>query len=360
MRTEHTLTKNSNVVVGTLVDDAGLVNAHINVDGRFEHTFSGCSRFSQYLATAANPEQLKAAQSHLQDRLNGGQFFFVDGALADFRDRFYDGYTHTEQSINQLMELIGVESKPTRKLRSSIGLTTPASDVALIGRVDASHISVPGYLEGGAFTTGLIHSWSPFCSHIKTVFEIVRLICQNGAVAGTDLINTKIPLVNRWEEHLAIAERQLQNQINSTVTKRLQVMGQERATVLDLQKLVEIGRARLEEAEGVDQINRIHRLIHTANPETHLNNFYNPIVFEDASVAAKSHGHLTVFDTWNIATEMMTHTNGTEGGSDKQLQRMANSFLFPKKDSAVGRIHTTTPIASTFSDPNRAFFGIAA
>ena len=84
--------------------------------------------------------------------------------------------------------------------------------------------------------------------------------------ASSDLINTKIPLVNRWEEHLAIAERQIQNAVVSNVTRRLASMGTERATVLELMKLVEIGRARLEDAIDVNEINIFFQnVIHKAN-----------------------------------------------------------------------------------------------
>jgi hypothetical protein len=81
-------------------------------------------------------------------------------------------------------------------------------------------------------------------------------------------------------------------------------------------------------------------------------------VFSDTRLAAQLPAHLSVYDVYNMATELASHTG--EGGTSTQhgLHKMANSMLIDREDISVRASRFETPVAlAGFSDPDSAFFG---
>ncbi len=324
--------------------------------GDHQHTFDKNSRVSKALETMSPAD--------LQARLNGGSFFFINEQLIDFRDAQYNGFVHSDANIDALMENIGVHESTKRRF----GSTTTPGGIILSNRWNQQDIQVEGYQEGGAFTSNLHYDWNPYHQYVRGVFELVRLICTNGMVGSNDIFNARIPVVNRWEEHLEIASRQIQNKVNATVSARLRQMGREHASVAELQLVANHAENRLLELDVVDfgSLDKLEETRKTlrninniANPEIHLHNHYKASAFEDKNLGAQLAGHLSLFDAWNLVTEMFSHTKEVATSSNTALQKMANSLVFDgdKRNARLNRTDVNAPIVSSFSDPEVAFFG---
>lgn len=330
------------------------VQAHAVIDGQFEHTFPAESRVSKSLSVMS-PEQLS-------DRLSGGHFFFVDQQLIDFRDGNYEGFVHTDDALEQLIELIGI----TNTKRFGVGArllkgNTHAGNIMLGKLWSKTDIVVPGYQTGGTFDSQLIFTWNPFVHTVNTIFNLVRQICTNGMVGITSFLNTRVPIINRWEEHLEIANRQIQHKVHAMATTRFAQMATERATVGEIYQVM--GHALARHKTAVDggrntEAAQLRNIITILDPKTHLAKTYRESVFSDARVAAQLPGHLTTFDTYNMATEVRSHSTENEKSTPLALDRFANRILFDRENLTghVGKFEA--PPISQFSDSEQAFFGL--
>jgi hypothetical protein len=174
-------------------------------------------------------------------------------------------------------------------------------------------------------------------------------------------LNSRIPLFNRWEEHLDIASRQIQNKVSSVVVGRIQTMAHERASVGDCLLLEQHAFDRIHSPGAKAQNEREHlmKLMAAVSPREHLGDVYKDVVFGDKTLASQLPAHLTSLDVYNIATELRSHTGEVKKSSDNALDRLANYFLFDRQDNydAAGA-RMNAPRLSAFSDPSRAFFGL--
>lgn len=348
------LAKKANVSLSHKYDDKGHVLAHIEINNMYEHTFDSASRISKALNSSSGSD-LELTTTQLGSRLNGGSYFMVDDQLVDFRDSHYDGFVQDDNAIEQLMKYIGYKPVESRT-RAGLRLNTVSSDIMLMNRYDSAEFQVPGYVHGGKFQSNMLFNWSPFNTHVRGAFEIIREICTNGMIGSTELISHKIPMINRWEEHLEIASKQMQHSVKSLVSSRFSEMGHTRASVSDLQLIGDHVKNRKETTTNVNDRNRLDRLASVADPIAHCADFYNKNVFLDKNIAARAPGHLTQFDLFNIVTEVLSHTTGNEESSAGALQKFANKLLFPARDDQK-IVPIRQPIASPFSDPDVAFFG---
>lgn len=354
---QYELLKNANVQLSSKITDAGNTLAHIVVNNKFEHTFDSKSRISQAIDYPHNSQAYEQSVDLLSKRLNNGTFFFINDELIDFRDSQYTGFIHEQSNIDNLINHIGITDS-SKALRSGVRTNTTNSNYLLLKKWSAEDFHIDGYLQGGDFTSNILFTWNPFNSFVKGAFEIVRQICTNGMVGTSELINTKIPLINRWDEHLQIANIQIQNKVQSLVHDRLSSMGIERASIRHLQLINKHAATRLEDIErGTDEYTRLKQIGYISDVKEHLDGYYNDLVFADTNIASRAPSHLTMFDAWNLTTEMMSHTSENNESTTGGLQRMANGLLFPGKEEK-NNLLDIKPILSHFSDPDQAFFGI--
>lgn len=318
--------------------------AVITVNDKYTHRFDPTSRYSKALETTP--------LAFLERRLNGGQYFFVNEELVDCRDGKYNGFVHSDESIEALIDVIGISNtSPTR------GVTQISKTIALSSVWSDNEIHVPMYNEGGDFNSRLLFRWNPFQKNISSSFQLVRLICANGMIGLSNFLNSKIPLENRWEEHLDIASKQIQNKIDNMMSNRLGEMGRERATVADLLLLEDHARSRIEAVNNAHKRDDLGNIAAALAPEVHLSGTYKDSVFANKALAAQLPGHLTLFDAFNIATEIASHTNATPKSSDFALDRAANDFVFSRKDRSFHAARFALPRIATFSNADSAFFG---
>lgn len=355
----HKMIDNATVKVKGIIDDKKKNVAEIIINDEHVHRFASSSRVSKHL-DIMTPEDLGK-------RLSGGKFFMVDDQLIDFRDGSYNGFVHTPETLDVFMDILGVQSVDDIPLarRNHRADETDVSGSKLVLRSvwDKSEIIVPGYKAGGNFNSELSFVWNPFVKTVNSAFDLVRLICTNGMVGLTSFLNTKVPLFNRWDEHLDIAARQIQNKVNATVVERVQRMRDERASVADCLLVASHAFSRMTVEGGnnlsVEQRVRLERVFNIANPRTHLDGVYRSEVYEDKNLAAQLPGHLTNLDVFNIATEIRTHSNETSKSSNFALDKLANGLLFDGDTDAMVGVSSlsTLPRLSSFSDDEAAFFG---
>ena len=351
----YTLARNANVKVNHVIDDKKKNVVEIVVNDQFHHRFPSTSRVSKHLDVMTPVE--------LEQRMNGGQYFFIGDQMVDFRGADYDGFVHSDSSIDKFMDILGFENRAAQRFahtRKRSG-SESNSDILLRKSWSKNEINVPGYQQGGEFHSELSFLWNPFVKTIDSSFDLVRLICTNGMVGKTSFLNTKIPLVNRFEEHLEIANRQIQNKVNHIVSNRIQNMSTERATLGDCLTLQSHVSERLQstpEDRAASETQRLMNLLTAVSPKRHLSHVYTDSVFDNKNLASQLPAHLSTFDVYNIATELRSHTSQTGKSSDAALDRISNELLFDRDGSkAVGQSKFAAPRLSPFSSAERAFFG---
>lgn len=353
--TDFNLIRNADVKLTHIVDEKKRNVAEIIVDGKFHHRFSPNSRISKHL-DVMKPKDLEA-------RLSGGSYFFVEDQLVDLRDGGYNGFVHTDDSINVFMDVLGYQhrAKGRRGRPAAPADGSTEGEIALRKVWSKNEITVPGYKAGGDFSTELSFVWNPFVKTINSSFDLVRQICSNGMVGLTPFLNAKIPLLNRWEEHLDIASKQIQNKVNNTVVARVASMTASRASVADCLLLEQHAFERLiaPNEKSDDERDRLKTLISAAAPKFHLHNTYRDEVFDDKNLAAQLPGHLSSFDVYNIATELRSHTTQVAKSSDFALDKFANALMFDRDDNFVaGAARYSGAKVASFSSADRAFFGV--
>lgn len=332
--------------------------AEIVINDKFVHRFPATSRISKHLEMMT-PDLLAS-------RLTGGSYLLVevDGEyqLADFRDGAYNGFSHDDATIHKFNETIGVRPRAAlMRHRRRHSEEDAGASVSLSVAWSKNELTVPGIATGGDFTSQLSFSWSPFVRTVNSSFDLVREICTNGMVGISPIITARVPVMNRWEEHLDIASRQIQNRTAAVVGERMKQMMVERATVAECQLLESHASSRLLtlELENEAQFNRLKSLTAAVSPAMNLNTVYRDDVFLNKNIAARLPAHLTRFDAWNVATELRSHTNASAQSSDHALDRFANGLVFDADISLnTSAKIASQPRASAFSSPERAFWGV--
>lgn len=350
--TDFSMVRGADVKVTRIIDDKKRNVAEIVVNDQYTHRFSSASRVSKHLDVMEADD--------LAGRLTGGNFFFIGDQMIDFRDNQYNGFVHSDDNIGVFMDKLGFQKKKDIPRHRGQRDADSESDIVLRKVWDKSSITVPGYATGADFNSELSFVWNPFVKTINSSFDLVRLICSNGMVGLTSFLNTKVPLLNRWDEHLDIASRQIQNKVNGIIIERVQSMAAERASVADCLLLEQHAFDRL--VSGVvkspAERERLKNIVAAVAPKYHLHNTYKDNVFADKNIAAQLPAHLSNFDVFNIATELRSHTQEAGKSSNNALDKLANSLLFDREGNFVASASRySTPKQASFSSVDRAFFG---
>lgn len=353
-----TLVRNADVEVVQIPSDG---TTGIIVDQKHQHIFGAKSSITDAVKTSG----VEAVRT----RLNGGTFFFhnddVKGdALVSYRNRDYNGFIHTDDSVSSLIEHIGYttdfkraqfHNNSTNRLRLQNIHSSVEMNIAQYGG------------QGGEMNSQLSFAWDPFQSHVRAVFELVRLICANGMVGMSSFMNTKIPVVNEWKHHMEIADKQIQNKIQSIVNRRMEVMAlpQSRASLRDCQRVTDACHSRLENPMNINSpsaVKHIKTIAYAADPRLHLQNHYNDVTFNDRRLSEQAASHLTEFTVWNMLTELATHTYESAESSNTALYKLANELLIDRGDSRLNSVSNgqkMTQVAQSvkFDDIDSAFIG---
>lgn len=316
------------------------------IDGQHEHTFHPESRVSRALADSS--------EKHIQDRIQGGSFFLQNGKLISFKDGNKKHFVHTDESIQALIDTIGYTTDKEH-MRGFNRLNT--RELKLQDVWSDVELEIPGYQTGNEFNSELSFSWSPFEAHVSSVFRLIRLICTNGMTGTTNFLNTNIPLVNRWQEHLDIASKQIQNKVTGMMESRFNQMIHQHATVRDVQRVMDHIQKRAQIDNNRHSEQTMELLLRTAqmiDPKTHVGDKYLSSAFEDGRVGDRIASHISMHTLWNLITELSSHTTEGEGTSNFALDRFANEVLFDRLDDGTLGMTGEIELDSNFNNVEAA------
>lgn len=354
---ETSLIKNANVVGQQTADSKGNTTLTITVDDQYQHEFGAKSRVSKALDTAD--------LNDVVERLEGGSFFFVGDNLVDFRYGDYKGFVHNQDAINKLVETIGITHSGDDLQGVSRNQTNNTIKLAKEWSTEEFQVA---NLGAGDFKTAIHYGWSPFSQNVNSAFVLWRLICDNGMRGMTNFLNTRIPLVNQWEEHLEIANQQLMNKINGKMQERILALQSQRASVADcllISKHVQDRSDALHNAVNQEAQARLNMIGALVNPVLHLKDVYKREVFEDNAMASRAPAHITGYDFFNMITEMRTHTEASAESTGNALDVVANQLLFGGNSYYGHKVNKNVEQSMRGSEapsliinnPDQAFFG---
>jgi len=349
---KHDFLKNAKVTVTATNNTKGSRVAQIVVNDKYEHHFPHKSRISKALDIMTTDQ--------LAEQMTGGNYFFVEESLYDFRDGNYKGFVQNDETIAQLKDLLGINEVEPNDMRVHDNVTSRSFK---LGRKWSDNpITIPTFKDGGEFRSELHFGWSPFMSALNSAFKLERLICTNGMRGMRTFMNTKIPLVNRWEEHLNMANTQIQNKVSAICKRRFVQMATERASVGELLNIAHHANERIDmnnvQAAQIQNA-MLRNMRNIVNPQQHLDSVYQANVFKRGSPAAMQYpGHLTTMDAFNIVTEIRSHSAPHEKSTTRALDMIANDLVFERKNIILPSSGKVSRKVSAFSDPDAAFFGV--
>ena len=272
----------------------------------------------------------------------GGQFFIVDGTVLEYKPVSYKGYTHSADNIKELTDAIGF--------------------VLRNGKIEAGNITHNFEHEafattgtGNQFDIQIGFNWSPFSMDIESLLKMVRLICQNGLIATSPIMNHRIPMINEWQENLMISNDVIGHSFHKMVGPRLAAMPDERVSMYDIgmmmTAIVDLANSKSLHYAKVDALEVMYdKLDALMTPEVRAVK-KNMLKFVEAPVST--------YDAMNLMTECATHYVGSDKTSTK-ASALANNFIFDEKRQRNINTKLDSLVAdqTTFLNPDQAFFGI--
>lgn len=353
-----TLVRNAKVEVikqpmsrnGKLIGDG----AKLIIDNQFEHCFDPKHSVSQ---------SLLAGTDALQQRFMNGSFFFKDivteqgeekQELITYQDGHYRGFIHSDDNIAELIQHIG----STHNFDRSAYTNTTSKNVRLQNVRSNVELQIPGYATGGEMNSQLSFVWDPFQAHIRAAYKIIRLVCSNGMVGMADFMNSKIPMVNDWQRHMEIVDKQLQNRMTNMIGIRMQAMSQSHASIRDCFRIKNACLDRLNDVNIVrtpDEIKRLQDICLAVDPVIHLTDKVDISVLNDGRMADVTGSHLSEFTVWNFLTEMATHTKPSAKNTQAALHKHANAILVDRDGGKIHNISQRVHQKLAFQDVDAAF-----
>lgn len=324
--------KTSEVLRSTLVQPiitAGKLTG-MKVDRQFDVQFDKSSGDTKQVELGVDPNIVVG-------RYVNGWFHIVDNQIIEHRDNKYTGFVHSPNSLGELGNRIGFLQDPNAH--------------GIIARNRTSVFEHEAFSKGGTFDVSIGFRWSAFTPMIESHFEMVRALCSNQMIFGRDTVMSRnIPLINEWENNMAISNDVLKHIFNTTIKTRLLDMPHERASLADIELIQTIVAKQIGETDA------------TPESRAFLQNLLGKIGFIDdypnlsmLTVNDKKRipVPVSVYDAMNIATEVSTHYLNQRS---TKLQAFATSCIFDKKRQSNLISEAVFTSDSTFDDPDRAFW----
>lgn len=294
--------------------------------------------------------ELGVDPDELKPEILEGRYFIVDDQVVDYRFKSALKFEHDEASVKALVDKLGFAHR-IGNARNPLATTRGA----LQARATREAFEVnPLDSIGGQFDIHIGFNWSPFELDIHSVIEMWRQVCENGAIAQSPILDNKIPMLNRWEENLAISDRVVRHNFDKLVLPRLAALPTERITLADVQQLSSI-------ISGLQQSKhlRSHSVMALKKMEEAIDQAWVP----GASQVKKNMlkfvpAPMTAYDAYNIVTEATTHHLGRDR-NNHQGAAFVSSLIFnaDRQRSSRTELDSLVTDTNTFANPDRAFFG---
>lgn len=303
------------------------------VDDKWEVPIDRRHQVAGQLALGVDPELLKP------EYLNG-RYFVVDDKVIDYRPASGLTHVHDQHAIEKLASTIGFVSNR--------------------GHIQAANVTHQLDYEafqsdGGQFNVQIGFNWSPFSIDIASKLEILRLACENMMVAKSPIMNHRIPMLNAWEENLAISNAVIGHSFHKMVGPRLAALPTERISMYDvvLMRGFLNDLASSKEADGA-QLHALEEILELIEPlfTPQINNIQrNLLKFIEVPI--------TGFDALNIATEAATHYVAKDRTGTK-ASAFANNLVFDRirQQNIRTDMNNLVVDTQTFGCVDRAYFGL--
>lgn len=179
-------------------------------------------------------------------------------------------------------------------------------------------------MPGTEFNVKIGYQWSPFVTDVHTFTDLARMICDNLMSVEDPSLNYRIPLINAWDENIAIGNQSLRHSIDSTVRPRLKHLYESRISAYELICLTNALSAGIENNKDLplNAETKVRTFIDTL--WSSLGNKESEVRQLPSSRRKLVEVPIRGFDAFNLATEVVTHY--TPGNS--ALNKVANSLIF--------------------------------
>lgn len=251
---------------------------------------------------------------------------FTTTHLMDYRDASYKGFIHSQSAIDEFVE-----------------------DGYLNDRL-VDCFKVDGLGLGSDFQISSGFSWNAFSKNLKSQVNIIRQICTNGLMLSQPMFEREVPVINRHEEHLDIAARQMMNGATKVVSERLHKMANEHARVRDVKLAHSHFKSRAADYDSAAELNQ--RLLINLERINDLTKHYTTESL-DNGLANELPAPISRLDLYNMITESNSHSDETSASTTNALNGVALDLMF--KAPAV-MPQTNVVEKSPFSNPEQAFF----
>lgn len=299
--------------------------------------------------------KLGVNQTQLKQEFLEGSFFIVDDHVIDHRLKSDLKFIHKDDAIRSLADALGFAKMAPVEPGFLDRATRKMSRTAPMARSQTEKFECNATeTMGGQFDIKIGFSWSPYDIDINSYIEMWRQVCENGAVAQSPLMNHRIPMLNKWEENLAISNQVIRHSFDKTVFPRLKALPNERISMADMQVLFRIVR---DQAASTQQ--HSDSLAHLHEIEEKLSGAWDPAANSlKTNILKFIPAPVTAFDAMNIATEIGTHhvARDRTGG---RAQAFVNGLIFDESRQRNLNVNLDNLVVDgeTFGQVDQAFFG---
>lgn len=296
--------------------------------------------------------------SLLSSKFADARYFVVDDQCVDYATDYSrrNVFTHTEDSINRLIEHVGFSMTAGGRIRAR-------------RQVNSFNINPLNKEVGGEFSIHNFFNWSPFNSDVVNDLEIMRMVCENLAIAQSPYLTHRIPVINDWTQNIEIANSAVSHSVHSRVAPRLVEMTNESVLLSHVVRMV----------NAIELFNRDDRLVVDPNQTKSLRlmaETLQPFLSVSDSMQNNAKSMVSVsavksYDLMNIATEITSHVvvNAHDKNGDTQhtrahmnrFQAIANDILFTDSSRRTTEVDVRDLITdnTSFGNVNQAFHAIA-
>ena len=312
-------------------------SSYVAIDGEWEVKLDSRHNAVGQLALGIDPDLLKPT-------FLGGRYFLVDDQIVDFRQAEAIKFEHTDVALMNLVKAVGMSIDQKGKIY--------AKSITSNFEYEAFQTA------GGEFQIAQGFAWSPFSLDIQAALELLRVLCSNGLVVTDPIMNHKIPVMNGWEENLAIANDVIRHAFDHKVGPRIAALPTEMISMHDAMGLIDI-------IGGCIHGNGKRDLVYSHNDLVAIHEKLEPLVTPEVRAMQKNvlkfiPVPITAFDAMNVATECATHYLDPFSGPASKLSNFANNLLFSESRQKNLDVNLDSLVMDTkvFSSADQAFHGI--
>ena len=305
------------------------------LDDQWEMRLDRRSQVVGQLGLGVDPELLKP-------HFANGRYFIVDDIIVDHRESSTLGFVHNDAAIRKLADTIGFVSVNNRL---SAGNVTHQLEYEAFAE------------EGGQFDVEIGFEWSPFSIDIQSDISILRMVCANLMTARSPIMNHTIPMLNTWEENLAISNQVISHSFHKLVGPRLKALVDERVSMHDVVMM----QAFVSDLRGSNDIDFVQQEALDSILEKIQPLFTPEVSHVRRNLLKFIQAPITGYDAMNIATECATHYVGSDRKSTRAIG-FANNLIFDniRQRNIRTDLDKLVVDTQTFGDVNQAFYGITS